>query len=294
MKTAMILLGAALALSACTGKQNNEENATGTKSLVVYYSQSGATATVAEAIAEQTGADLDSIVAVNPYNGSFDETIARCQEEMKNGTLPELKPQSKDFANYDTIYIGTPVWFGTMASPMAAYLKQSELAGKVVIPFVTYGSGGLETTVAAMKEAAPKANFLNKEIPAAENVENATPETIIGYGVRNARISKAAEEVGQWLVDIGVKQGKVSECVNFGESRALTADDKALWDKACGSYPMPLGEPANVKERKTSKGTEYCYTVNNKDAQGKATTAEIYVVKSDDQNAEPEFIRAVR
>lgn len=272
----LLILGAAVALTACTDKQANTENTEQTKSLVIYYSQTGATAKVADLIAEQTGADIDSVVAVNPYNGSFDETIARCQDEMKKGEVPEVKPIAHDIANYDTLYIGTPVWFGTMAQPMAGFLKTANLEGKVVIPFVTFGSGGLETTTAAMKTAAPKATFVD------------------GYGVRNARIEKAADEVNTFLIRRGIIAGEVEEELPFGETRKLNDADKALWQEACGDYPMPLGTPVSVAERKAKGGTEYQFTAESKDAQGNAAKAEVFVVASEKEGVKAEFTHVVR
>ncbi len=275
MQKTIITLGAAMLLTACNVKQDAENDGQ-TKSLIVYYSQSGATAKVANVFAEQTGADIDSIVVANPYDGSFEETIARCQKEMETGETPELKPMSHDIANYDTLYIGCPVWFGTMAQPVKSYLKQANLEGKVVIPFVTFGSGGLETTVADMKKAAPKANFLNIN-------------TLIGYGLRNARIEKAAAEVEQFLVDIKVKEGKVSEKINYGDQKPLTADDKSIFDEACGDYQMPLGTPVSV----ASDGkTSYQFVVESKDAQGNTSNATIIVVKEEGSKAE--FTKVIR
>ena len=60
--------------------------------MVLYYSQTGATKVVAEEIAKQMGADIERIDITQPYNGTYDETIQRCNEEKANGTLPELVP----------------------------------------------------------------------------------------------------------------------------------------------------------------------------------------------------------
>ncbi|MCQ2245079.1 MAG: hypothetical protein MJZ32_12575 [Bacteroidaceae bacterium] len=276
MQKTIISLGAAMLLTACTVNSTQEDNKQ-TKSLVVYYSQTGTTAKVADLFAEKTGADIDSIVAVNPYDSSFEETIARCQKEMETGEMPELKQMSHDIAKYDTLYIGCPVWFGTMALPVQSYLKQANLEGKVVIPFVTFGSGGLETTVAEMKKIAPKANFLDAN-------------SLIGYGVRNARVEKAAEEVEQFLIDIKVKEGKVSEKPNYGEQQPLTDEDKKIFDEACGDYQMPLGTPISVASNEGK--TNYQFVVESKDAQGNTSNATILVVKEEGSKAE--FTKVIR
>lgn len=78
MKKIATLLCALAALSACSTKQNNAETEGSTKSLILYYSQTHATEQVAKAIQAETGADMEAIEAVKPYDGDFQQTIARC------------------------------------------------------------------------------------------------------------------------------------------------------------------------------------------------------------------------
>lgn len=290
-----MMIGAAFfSLAACSSQKINSEETAKSKSLVVYYSQTGATQQVANIIAKAVGADIDSVQAEIPYNGDFNATIARCQKEMATGEPVALKPLTLDVANYDTLYVGAPVWFGTMALPMASWMKTAKLDGKVIIPFVTFGSGGLETTIADMKKAQPKASFLKTDISLKNAKGETVTESIVGYGVRNARVDKAAAEVEQFLVNIGVKQGCKAEYVAFGEPRQVSADDKALWDKTAGNYPMPLGKPVSVKDRKTANGTQYCFLIEGRDAQGNAATSEVFVIAYDNKDVEPEFTHVVR
>ena len=79
------------------------------KALVLYYSQNGATKTVAEAIAQALNADTEEIVAVNPYDGDFGATIARSQEERAQGILPEIEPTKANLKDYDVIFLGYPM-----------------------------------------------------------------------------------------------------------------------------------------------------------------------------------------
>ena len=74
----------ALAIMGMTACNNGPE------ALVLYYSQTGTTKTVAEQIAAQTGADIEAIDAVEPYSGTFAETVLRGQKEMNEGILPEI------------------------------------------------------------------------------------------------------------------------------------------------------------------------------------------------------------
>ena len=115
MKKLVLMLSTLVALTACTKKQApapEPEPAT-PGSLVLFFSQAGSTEKVAQLIAAKTGADIEKFDVATAYDGDFNATIVRCQEEMKNGTVPELAPLTKDVAKYDTIYLGYPIWFGT-------------------------------------------------------------------------------------------------------------------------------------------------------------------------------------
>lgn len=269
MKKLSILLCAFVALTACSNKQNNAETSS-SKSLIVYYSQTHATEQVAKIMQNLTGADIESISAVMPYDGDFQQTIARCQEEMGEGKFPELNPMQKNIANYDTIYLGYPVWFGTFAQPMAALINSNDLSGKVVIPFCTFGSGGLNTSSNQLKEKQPNATILP------------------GYGVRNARISAAESEVKQFLINSGIIAGEKISLPEFGESQEITEEAKSLFDAACGSYQMPLGTPVSFSCRTIEIGTDYLFNVEmNGVAAGR-----IFVTAAD--GAEPEFTQVER
>ncbi len=149
MKWMLALVAMVLAVVSCSQKKEAPKS----KVLVLYYSQTSNTKTVAQEIANKLGADIEEIEAVNPYDGDFEATINRCMQEREKGTKPEIKPIAANLADYDTIFIGYPVWFGTFAPPMAAFLDQADLSGKKIVPFCTFGSGGLNTSV---KELAAK------------------------------------------------------------------------------------------------------------------------------------------
>lgn len=268
MKKTLFLLGALAAMTACTPKQNNEETPA-TKSLVLYYSQTHATEQVANLIQQMTGADIEAITAVTPYDGDFQQTIARCQEEMSNGTFPELNALDKNVAEYDTIYLGYPVWFGTFAMPVGSLVKDNDFAGKVIIPFCTFGSGGLNTSADQLKIQLPNATILP------------------GYGVRNARVAVAEAEVKQFLINGGIIAGEKLELPDFSEQKELTEAETEIFNAACSSYSMPLGTPVTVGSRAIANGTEYLFTVDNNGA-----AAQIYVTAAEGMS--PEFTQVVR
>ena len=145
MKRILLFAATLLLAFSCAPKK-----ADAPKALVLYYSQTGTTEKVALAIAEKTGADVEAIVVVNPYDGDYNATIQRGLQEMQSGTYPELQPLKSDLAQYDVVFIGYPVWFGTYAPPIETLLATADLKGKKVVPFCTFGSGGIDTSSKAI------------------------------------------------------------------------------------------------------------------------------------------------
>jgi len=246
------------------------------KKLVLYYSETGTTKTVAQELQKQLGADIESIEPVTPYSGNFQETIQRGQREMQSGETPELKPLKSKMADYDVIFIGYPIWFGTYANPIITLVKEQDFAGKTVVPFCTFGSGGLNTSSDALKKALPKANIVQ------------------GYGVRTARVAAAAKELDRFLKENGYKKGTVAKLPEYSEQVPVTAEDKAIFDAACSSYQFPLGTPSTVGKRQTPESTDYKFTVNSSSPNGTASTSIIYVTVGKEQGAKPEFTEVVR
>lgn len=261
-----MILATAAALTSCTSGQP--------KVLVLYYSQYGATKAVAEEIATNIGADIEGFDVEEPYDGDFQQTIQRCLVEREGNVLSPVKPIEADISKYDVIFLGYPVWFGVAARPVLSLVRNEKFAGKKVVTFCTFGSGGLESSTADLKELLPEA------------------EVIEGYGVRNARLAKAPAEIAKFLVAAGFKEGEAETLGEFSEKRDITEEDAAIFDAACGSYEMPLGEPVSVAERPVPGGKEYDFTASGKDMAGQGTKSTIYILALEGEA--PEFTKVVR
>lgn len=246
------------------------------KKLVLYYSETGSTKAVAEELQKQVGADIEAIEAVTPYSGNFQETIQRSQRERESGETPALKPLKSKIADYDIIFLGYPIWFGSYAMPITTLVKENDFAGKTIVPFCTFGSGGLNTSADAIKEALPKATVK------------------AGYGVRTARVAAAAKELDRFLKENGYKEGTVSPLPDYSAQQPVTEEDKAIFDAACSSYQFPLGTPQTVGKRTTEDGTDYKFIVKSRGMNGEESTSTIFVVKGKEQDAKPEFTQVVR
>ncbi len=121
-------------------------SAASAKTLVAYFTLTGNTEKAAKIIAEETGADLYKIELVTPYPSEYKEQTELAKKELAEGTLPAIKPWPENIAQYDVVFIGSPVWWGTMSTPVRTFLASGVLKGKTVIPFVTHGGGGADNS----------------------------------------------------------------------------------------------------------------------------------------------------
>ena len=212
------------------------------KYLVLYYSQTGTTQTVAEAFQKCLGADIEQIVPVDPYSGSYQETISRGQQELSNKEFPKVQPLKSDIRAYDVIFLGFPVWFGTYANPIATLLDEVDFSGKKIVPFCTFGSGGLDACVKNIRAKLPDA------------------EVLPGYGVRAARIAAAPGEIERFLKEGGFIPGETVKLDPFPEAHPASEAEAALFDAAVGDYPMIHAKATAVASRPIPGGTEYLFT----------------------------------
>ncbi len=97
-----------------------------TKTLVLYYSQTGATKAVVEELQRQLGADIACIEAVEPYDADYATTVARWKQEREEGVKVAIQPLAVNIDQYDTIFLGFPHLGRTCASPMATFLADGE------------------------------------------------------------------------------------------------------------------------------------------------------------------------
>ena len=236
MKTTKVMFAVAIMalMFASCGKKE--------KILVLYYSQTGNTKAVAEEFANRLGADIEEITAIVPYDGDFQATIERCKEEMALDSLPDINCLKHNINEYDVFFIGYPVWFGTYAQPIASFLRDNNLSGKKIVPFCTFGSGGLESSKKDLVDAQPDAWIL----PA--------------YGIRAARMDFMPQEVETFLIANGFIKGKYLYPVTFSYPHPVSDADIALYDAAVKGYPMLNARPVEVGFRSNNGDLEYVYT----------------------------------
>jgi flavodoxin len=147
--------------------------------------QVGNTKIVADYISDIAGADQFEIVT-HKYDGmAYTPLINLAQEEAKKGELPPYEGKAPDLSQYDTVFIGGPVWWGTYPQVMFTLFRDINLDGKTVIPFTTHEGSGLANCASDVKKSFPKAKV-------------AQGFSIYGHEVRSGR-----SKVEKWLKGLG-------------------------------------------------------------------------------------------
>ena len=127
------------------------------KILVAYFSASGETAKLAKTIAGDVGGDLFEIVPTVPYTAAdldwMDKGSRSTVEMNDDNSRPAIAGKVADMAQYDTVFVGFPIWWYQAPRIIETFLESYDFAGKTMIPFATSGSSGMGGTNAELKNS---------------------------------------------------------------------------------------------------------------------------------------------
>ena len=159
------------------------------------YIEKGNTQIVAEYIAEMTGADLYAITTQDPYPEDYQSMLARAQEELDQDARPDLAGELPEIDDYQTIFIGYPIWHAAIPRPVLSFLDNYNFEGKTIIPFNTHEGSGQSGTV----------EEIIAEVGEAGDV---TVEDGIAIQGKTAQEDETAtrEKLEQWLGELGIVQ----------------------------------------------------------------------------------------
>ena len=199
-KSFIIAVFALLMAMGCNGQSKQEvkpsNNAAMSKSIVIFFSHAGDnysvgnievgnTKIVADYISEIAGADQFEIVT-HKYDGmAYTPLINLAKEEANNGELPPYEGDAPDLSQYDTVFIGGPVWWGTYPQVMFTLFRDINLDCKTVIPFTTHEGSGLASCVSDVKSAFPKAKVTQ------------------GFSIYGHEVRSGKAKVEKWLEGLG-------------------------------------------------------------------------------------------
>jgi flavodoxin len=228
-----IMLSLIFTVTACNGGSNDidepdntEQTGSDTVSsggngryLVVYCSRTSNTKRVAEQIHTTLDCDILEVNPETPYENDYNAMLNRAQQELsaiRSGNYPAIKTSVENFDEYDTVFVGYPIWYSSMATPMQTFLHnhRDKLSGKHIALFATSGSSGISSSVSEARALCPGATVINETLHLTSNT-----------------MSQMANNVTAWLEQIGAKRGSngdnpgvASQKINITiGSRVLTA-----------------------------------------------------------------------
>lgn len=160
--------------------------------LIAYFSHTGEkysvgiinkgnTEIVAEYISEFIGGDLFEIKPIREYSKDYKTCCDEAKKEYINNTRPELKEYLDNIDNYDTIYLGYPIWWGTMPMEVYTFLSHYDFTDKIIIPFSTHEGSGLGNSVNDIKKLV--SNAVIKE----------------GISICGSNAKKSKQKIADWL-----------------------------------------------------------------------------------------------
>ena len=138
------------------------------RKIVVYFSASGITAKVAECLSDAIGADLSEIQPKVPYTKAdlnwMDKSSRSSIEMNDHSSRPEIATTLDNFAEYDTIFVGFPIWWYIAPTIINTFLESHDLTGKTVITFATSGGSDMGDTSAKLQQSCKGARLIEGQV----------------------------------------------------------------------------------------------------------------------------------
>ena len=141
--------------SASTPAEQASQTMTTDNVLVTYFSQTGNTEAVANQIADRTGGTLAEIERAEPYGDLRTEAEA----EIENGERPKITVSVDNVEDYDTIFVGYPIWWDEAPAMIATFLESYDFSGKTIVPFCTSASDSIDNSLHIFDELCPNATI---------------------------------------------------------------------------------------------------------------------------------------
>jgi flavodoxin len=165
------------------------------KSLIAYFSRKGNnyvgssivnlpignTEVIAKKIQELTGSNIFKINTLRSYPEDYTETTNEAREEKMENARPELTEIMDEMDSYDVIYIGYPIWWGTMPMAVFTFLESYDFSGKTIVPYCTHEGSGMGSSERDIKKLCPNARVLS------------------GLAIRGGSVERADKDVANWL-----------------------------------------------------------------------------------------------
>lgn len=150
--------------------------------LVIYFSHTGTTKEVAAYLHTLVGGDLVELIPVDAYPAGYSAALDPAKQEQRENARPKIKDPLKSIDSYDVIYLGYPIWWGTVPMIVNTFLESYDFTGKTVVPFATSGGTGITQSI----------NDIRNEVPKAE--------------VKDGLLVKSNDSILPWLKGLGLHE----------------------------------------------------------------------------------------
>ncbi len=140
-----------------TASETAAKAQTNGRALIVFFSWSGNTRSVAREIEKQTGANVFEITLVHPYSADYNTVLMEAQADQHKGARPEIRDLPESIDGYDVILLGYPNWWASIPMPIATFLESYDFSGKTILPFCSHGGGRFGQSLTAIAKLAPAA-----------------------------------------------------------------------------------------------------------------------------------------
>lgn len=156
------------------------------KVLIVYFSHTGNTRTIAGYIHDIIESDMVELETEDTYTDDYDMLLAQIRQEVADEYCPPLATRIENISSYDIIFVGYPIWVETAAPPVRSFLTSYDLSDKTIVPFCTSGTSSAETSYHLVHSLCPHSTVLE------------------GIQIRRGTYNTARERVAGWLRKIGI------------------------------------------------------------------------------------------
>lgn len=176
------------------GEEGNDEGSdtpgNSGRYLVLFCSRSGNTERMAQTIQSSLNCDILEVEPETPYDTDYNSMLERAQREQAailQGNYPVIKTSVESFDDYDIVFVGYPIWYGHMATPMQTFLHNhaNKLAGKRIALFATSGSSGISTSVSDARGVCANATYT---------------ETLL---LTSSTLNQMSTQITTWLEQLG-------------------------------------------------------------------------------------------
>jgi flavodoxin len=191
----VLVFSIAFTLTVCAqGRGETQTTPQNGKSLIVFYSWSGNSRTIANELKSLTSGDIVEVTPSTPYTSNYNQMLDVARQEItaidNSNTYPSISTSVSNINSYDTVFIIYPLWWSRMATPMQAFLRNhsNQLSGKTIALVCTSGSSGISQTVADAQRLCPESTFVEALHIRSSAVNNA--KNLLTAWLRNTGITR--------------------------------------------------------------------------------------------------------